>query len=425
MSRQSRSRRSSIKNASTNQIISLFDSEIEQPSEEPVRKREQTKSFHPTGSLKGNRKKRFLYPALGVLLAAFLVIGVMGKNGWLPSTDALSGKRTGWFGTEVKAGGDAATSGSNAYSAANPSAAAAMTTTSSVQLSKEYIYAGSRMLAVEDANANAAPPADLAVWRKSTGTWYVLNSSNQQWTVQQWGNGTDQAAPADYDGDGKTDFSIFRPSEGNWYVIGSSNGAMSSSHLGISTDTVAPADYDGDGRTDLAVYRDGTWYVVRSSDQTVTYTQFGLSTDTPTPKDFDGDGKADFTVWRASAGMFYTLRSSDGALQTQGGAQASDVPVSADYDGDGRTDYAVRRGNDWIYIQSSDGALQVITWQQASDQAVENDYDGDGKVDIAVWRESTGMWYIRQSSKIGQANELRQVQWGTTGDTPVPAFYRR
>lgn len=28
------------------------------------------------------------------------------------------------------------------------------------QLSKEYVYAGSRLLAVEDANANAAPPAD-------------------------------------------------------------------------------------------------------------------------------------------------------------------------------------------------------------------------------------------------------------------------
>ncbi len=37
------------------------------------------------------------------------------------------------------------------------------TPTPTPQLSKEYLYAGSRLLSVEDANANAAPPADLAV----------------------------------------------------------------------------------------------------------------------------------------------------------------------------------------------------------------------------------------------------------------------
>lgn len=37
------------------------------------------------------------------------------------------------------------------------------------QLSKELIYSGQKLVAVQDANANPAPPFDLAVWRPSTG----------------------------------------------------------------------------------------------------------------------------------------------------------------------------------------------------------------------------------------------------------------
>lgn len=57
----------------------------------------------------------------------------------------------------------------------------------------------------------------------------------------------------------------------------------------------------------------------------------------------------------------------------------------------------------------------------AGDQVVQNDYGGDGKVDIAVWRDSTGVWYIRNSRDL----TTRTVQWGSSGDEPVPAFYRR
>ncbi len=59
------------------------------------------------------------------------------------------------------------------------------------------------------------------------------------------------------------------------------------------------------------------------------------------------------------------------------------------------------------------------------DMPTPKDFDGDGKVDVAVWRPSSGDWYIRQSKYVGQANEVRQAHWGTSGDIPVPAFYRR
>ncbi|MGI8641618.1 MAG: FG-GAP repeat domain-containing protein [Pyrinomonadaceae bacterium] len=297
--------------------------------------------------------------------------------------------------------------------------------TGTPQLSKEYIYVGgSRLLVVEDANANAAPPADLAVWRPATGIWYVLGGSGSQQVYVQWGGSGDIPVPGDYDGDSKTDFSVFRPSEGNWYIQRSSDSSMNAYQFGLSNDKTAQADFDGDGRTDAAVFRpsNGTWYILRSSDGGMTSQQFGLSTDTPAAADFDGDGKADIGVWRDGSAAFYSLNSSIGGLQTINYGQAGDIPVCGDYDGDGRADYALKRGNLWLIRQSSNSQTQTITWEQTSDKTVQNDYDGDGKTDVAVWRESNGTWYIRNSANPGQP---RIVQWGMAGDYPVPAFYRR
>jgi FG-GAP-like repeat len=289
------------------------------------------------------------------------------------------------------------------------------------QIAKEYIYAGSKLLAVEDANANATPPADLAIWRPSSGQWWILNGQNSQYYSVSWGTNNDVPVPGDFDGDGKTDFSIFRPSTNTWWVMKSSDYSYYSVTFGASGDIPASADYDGDGKTDVAVYRAGTWYINQSSNNTTIYPQFGLSTDKPAPKDYDSDGKADLAVWRNSNTTFYSQNSSNTVLQTATFSQSSTNPVSADYDGDGRADYAIRNGSDWIIRQSSNNQTNTIIWQQASDTEVQNDYDGDGKVDIAVWRNSNGNWYIRQSSLNGQ---LRQVAWGTSGDIPVPTFYR-
>ena len=303
------------------------------------------------------------------------------------------------------------------------------------QLSKEYIYAGGKMLAVADANADAAPPADLAVWRPSNGYWYVMGGNGSQQTSVAWGTNGDQAVPGDFDGDGKTDFSVFRPSTGYWYIQNSSDSAMTSYYFGLSSDKVAPADYDGDGRTDVAVFRNtngsGYWYIRRSSDGGLTAMQFGLGTDTPAPADYDGDGKADIAVWRPG-GMtfFYVESSSSNTVSKAINMNVGGKPVPADYDGDGKADAAIwgagANGNEW-HITASGGTpiAPLAIGAQATDIPVQNDYDGDGRVDRAVWRGSNGTWYIQQSTKIGQPDEYRTEQWGTSGDIPVPAFYRR
>jgi hypothetical protein len=298
------------------------------------------------------------------------------------------------------------------------------------QLSKEYIYAGSRLLAVEDANASAIPPADLAVWRPSNGYWYVMGGTGSTETYFQWGQNGDQAAQGDYDGDGKTDFAIYRGSTGYWWITRSSNGSYYSVPQGTSGDLVAPGDYDGDGKTDTALYRPGsgssnsTWYIIKSSDSTAYSTSWGLAADKTAHADYDGDGRTDLGVWRPSDKTFYVVRSSDASEEwIQVGSVSTDTPVSADYDGDGKADMAVLSGNSWIIRSSSTGTTgSPITWQNSGDIPVQNDYDGDGRVDIAVWRNSNGDWYIRQSAS---SNSLRNVHWGTAGDIPVPAYYRR
>jgi hypothetical protein len=299
-------------------------------------------------------------------------------------------------------------------------------------LSKSYIYAGSRLLAVEDANANAAPPADLAVWRESTGTWWVMGGTGTQQVSQSWGQSGDKEKPGDYDGDGKTDFAVFRPSNSNWYLINSSTGASDQFAFGTTDDKAVPADYDGDGKTDIAVFRNSntTWYILQSSTGATVSGSFGSPDDEPKPADFDGDGKADLAVYRNSTASFYSLNSSNLQTQTTSFGSSGDQPVPADYDGDGRADIAVWRSSNatWYVKQSSSGSTITTQFGISSDTPVYNDYDGDGKCDIAVWRgESTtpseiGKWYILNSSNPGTP---RQETWGIAGDIPVPAFWKR
>jgi hypothetical protein len=99
----------------------------------------------------------------------------------------------------------------------------------------------------------------------------------------------------DFDGDGQTDVAIFRPSTGGWYIRNSTTAAMSSYWWGMSGDIPVPDDYDGDGRTDIAIFRPSTggWYIRNSTTAAMSVYWWGMNGDIPVPDDYDHDGQTD------------------------------------------------------------------------------------------------------------------------------------
>ncbi len=75
----------------------------------------------------------------------------------------------------------------------------------------------------------------------------------------------------------------------------------------------------------------------------------------------------------------------------------------------------------WYVINSSGAARQDVQWGVTGDIPVPGDYDGDGKTDRAVWRTDTATWYVLNSS--GAARQ--DVQWGVAGDIPGSWRLRR
>jgi hypothetical protein len=58
------------------------------------------------------------------------------------------------------------------------------------------------------------------VYRPQYGTWFTLRSSSSytQYEAHGWGLPGDTPVPGDYDGDGQADVAVYRSSTGEWFV---------------------------------------------------------------------------------------------------------------------------------------------------------------------------------------------------------------
>jgi hypothetical protein len=244
-----------------------------------------------------------------------------------------------------------------------------------------------------------------------------------------WGIATDTPVAGDFDGDGKRDLAVYRSSTGMWYILGTAAGFIQTSWgAAAAGDVPVPADYDGDGKTDIAVFRTttGQWFILKSGGGSIVKGWGNIAFgDVLLPRDYDGDGKADIAVYRGSTGQWYIAYSSGGTgVFSWGAPSLGDVPVPADYDGDGRTDIAVYRASSgvWYRALSGGGSSAGVAWGAPGsyglgDTPVPADYDGDGKADIAVARAATGDWYVLKSAGGSIARRLGY------GDVRLPGNY--
>ena len=274
--------------------------------------------------------------------------------------------------------------------------------------------------------------SDLAVFRPSTGTWWVRNSSTGSTSMVKFGTSGDIPVPGDFDGDGKTDAAIFRPTTGGFWLRLSSTGSSQFIPFGLSTDEPrVVADYDGDGKADVAVWRSSsaTFYVRRSSNFAVDFIPFGLSGDRALPGyRTDTSSRAHPSVYRPSNGTFYA--SVFGTLvAVTAGDPATDAVAVHDRLGGPGSDWTVftktgAQAGDWFVRGSTSfGAIQEsASFGVANDLPVSGDFDGDGKMDLGVVRDNGAslVWYTTSGASTAVS------PWGSTGDVvPASTFFWR
>lgn len=143
---------------------------------------------------------------------------------------------------------------------------------------------------------------------------------------------------ADFDGNGSTDIAVYRKSDGTYWVMDAmrfgSTGWITSGQIPSAfrsgRDVFVAADFDGDHRIGIGIWNDtsGVWSVLQSSSKTWRRQQFGLQGDSSQILDRNSDGRTDFVVWRPSTGDWHSLDSATASYNVTQWGWAGDNAVT-------------------------------------------------------------------------------------------------
>ncbi len=196
-------------------------------------------------------------------------------------------------------------------------------------------------------------------------------------------------------------FALVDPSQGRWYLRDLA-GNEKVFFYGNPDDIPFMGDWDCDGDDTPGLFRqsDAFAYLRNSNTQGIADIRFffGNPDDIPLAGDFDGDGCDTLSIYRPSEGRFYIINKLG---QNEGGL--------------GAADFSFLFGN-------------------LGDKPVVGDWDGDGIDEVGLHRESTGLFYWRDSltQGIGDGNIIfgdpgdRFVagDWGVVDGRDTPAIFR-
>lgn len=213
-------------------------------------------------------------------------------------------------------------------------------------------------------------------------TWYIKKSGNGQLRTVAWGLVGDKLVVGDFNNDEKDDVAIWRPSTGTWWVR-YEDGSFAAVQWGLNGDIPVPTDMDGDGKTDCAIYRprEGNWYILNSGAGTggiplYSVEQWGLAGDVPLPGDFYNQGKSTVAVWRPSTGMWWIKNRADSTYTAFQWGLYGDTPILG-------------------YFNPSDPTELTLTVKRPKSEVWYHRYRGSNTASSQQWGVSTDKLPLR------------------------------